>query len=337
MIKSYKFYTLAVFLIAFFAFSEREIIPFEIPKGWKKPNYDFKKNPLTADKIALGRSLFYDPILSRDNMISCSSCHLSYLAFAHIDHQLSHGIENRIGTRNAPSLMNLAWSKSFMWDGAVNHLDMQSLAPITNHDEMDETLENVVLKLQKHKKYPKLFQTAFGDSLVTGEHLLKAMSQFMLTLVSANAKYDKVQRHEANFNEYEVKGYVLFKKNCNSCHTEPLFTNHKFENNGIGLDPTLNDGGRIKVTRNPADSLKFKVPTLRNVEVSYPYMHDGRFPNLEMVLFHYSENIQKSPTLSPHLSKKIKLSEQEKWQLIAFLKTLTDEDFLQNPDFQYKR
>ncbi len=199
-------------IISFLAFTQSENLGFFVPEGWAKPTYDFSKNPLSQSKIELGRTLFYDPILSRDNMVSCASCHLPQLAFAHIDHQLSHGINDRIGTRNAPSLMNLAWSKSFMWDGAVNHLDMQSLAPITNHDEMDETLENVIVKLQKSKKYPPLFKAAFGDSIVTGEHLLKSMSQFMLTLVSANAKYDKVQQNKLFLTNMKQKAMFCLKR-----------------------------------------------------------------------------------------------------------------------------
>jgi cytochrome c peroxidase len=312
---------------------------FSVPQGWTKPVYDFNKNPLTKEKIELGRILFYDPILSKDNTISCSSCHLSHTAFAHIDHQLSHGIKGKIGTRNAPALMNLAWNSSFMWDGSVNHLDMQSLAPITHPDEMGENMDNVVAKLQKSTRYTELFKAAYGDEVITGEHTLKAISQFMLTLVSANSKYDKILRGDKNiaFNPYELKGYDLFKTHCGSCHREPLFMSNSFENNGLEPDTTLNDIGRMKLTQRPEDAFKFRVPTLRNIEVSYPYMHDGRFPNLPMVLFHYTEGVHQSPTLSPQLKKKIILSETDKGNLIAFLKTLTDEDFLHNPAFQYAK
>ncbi len=310
---------------------------FYIPKNFPKPVYDFADNSLTKEKIKLGKALFYDPILSKDNTISCSSCHLSNTAFTHTDHDLSHGIQNRIGTRNAPTLINLAWNKSFMWDGGIHHLDMQALAPITNPDEMDETIENVVAKLQQNKKYRKLFYDAFNDSIVTGEHTLKSISQFLVTLVSADSKYDKVMRKEQgiSFTEHEQKGYELFKTNCSSCHKEPLFTNNEFENNGLQPDSTLHDGGRMRITKNVADSLKFKVPTLRNIELTYPYMHDGRFKNLQMVLFHYTEDIHPSPTLSNQLKTKITLGEKEKGYLIDFLKTLTDEDFIQNKKHQF--
>jgi len=333
MKKLFVILCLIIFAVAFTSINEEL---FYVPKNFPKPIYDFANNPLSEEKIELGKALFYDPILSRDNTISCSSCHLSYTAFTHTDHELSHGIENRIGTRNAPSLANLAWSKNFMWDGAVHHLDMQALAPISNHDEMDETIANVVFKLQQSSKYRELFYSAFNDSLITGEHTLKAISQFLLTLISANSKYDKVMRKEPNisFTEREVKGYELFKANCASCHKEPLFTNNEFENNGLEPDKFLNDGGRIKITKAVEDSLKFKVPSLRNVELSYPYMHDGRFKNLQMVLFHYTEDIYQSPTLSHQLKTKILLNENDKINIIAFLKTLTDEEFLQNKKFQ---
>jgi cytochrome c peroxidase len=332
----YKWFIVAL-VFSSFAFIGVEDILFKVPQGWSKPTYDFNQNPLVSEKVELGRRLFYEPLLSKDNSISCASCHQSHLAFAHIDHELSHGIGDKIGIRNAPALMNLAWAKSFMWDGAINHLDMQSLAPITHPDEMGETLENVVIKLQKTKSYPAFFQKAYGDSLVTGERILKTLSQFMLTLVSADAKFDKVMRQEATFNEYEAAGYKLFKTHCNSCHTAPLFTNNAFENNGLEPDTTLNDFGRIRITRQKSDSLKFKVPTLRNVEVTYPYMHDGRIKNLPMVLFHYTGGVHQSPTLSKQLSKKMQLTEDEKVNLIAFLKTLTDEIFLHNPNFQYAK
>ena len=323
------------FLIAAFKIADK--ILFIIPAHWPKPQYDFTKNPLSAEKIALGRALFYDPILSRNNTISCASCHSSYTAFAHVDHNLSHGIDDRIGTRNAPALMNLAWHKKFMWDGAINHLDMQALAPITNPDEMDENIKHVVGKLQRSVIYPALFNKAFADSITTGEHMLKALAQFILTLVSAHSKYDSVMRKQAVYTTQEKNGYKLFQQNCASCHTEPLFTNCQFENNGLPLDITLKDYGRMKVTKNPFDSLKFKVPTLRNIQFSNPYMHDGRFKRLSEVLRHYTSGIQQDKTLSKQLQKPIVLSSDEKTDLIAFLLTLTDKEFLFNPAYSYPK
>lgn len=321
--------------IALLSFTVKEQSLFRVPKGWPKPAYDFKKNPLTEQKIEIGRRLFYDPILSRDSTTSCNSCHLQYTAFTHVDHRLSHGIKDRIGTRNSPALMNLAWSKLFMWDGAVNHLDVQALAPIANHDEMDEDLLHVISKLQATPTYPALFYEAFGDSVITGELVLKSISQFMLTLVSANSRYDKIKRGEDTFSVKEAKGYALFQRNCASCHSEPLFTNMQFENNGLPIDDSLKDIGRMKITGKAADSLKFKVPTLRNIEFSQPYMHDGRFKSLSQVLNHYISGISHSPTLSTGLQKGISLSASDKVDLTAFLLTLTDKEFLYNPAFSY--
>lgn len=310
---------------------------FEVPKGWPKPAYDFNKNPLTEAKVELGRVLFYDPILSKDSTISCASCHSPFNAFTHVDHQLSHGIAGKIGTRNSPALMNLAWANSFMWDGAVNHLDVQALAPISNPLEMDEEIGHVVKKLQAIHEYRSMFYKAYGDSVITGEHTLKALSQFMLTLVSCNARYDSVKRGEAKFTEQEERGYAIYKKNCAACHTEPLFTNEQFENNGLYVDETLNDIGRIKISRNAEDSLKFKVPTLRNLKYSYPYMHDGRFKNLGQVLNNYIMGLQHTPALSKELQKGIYLNDDEKFDLLVFLYTLNDKDFISNPKFGYPK
>ena len=315
--------------------AERDL--FIVPKGWPKPAYDFSKNPLSVAKIELGRKLFYDPILSKDNTISCASCHSSFTAFAHVDHALSHGIENRIGTRNAPALINLAWHNSFMWDGAINHLDVQALAPISQHDEMDENIQHVVEKLKNSTTYTTLFFDAFQDSIITGEHLLKSISQFILTIESYNSKYDSVMRNESVFTLQENNGYKLFQKNCSSCHAEPLFTNLQFENNGLSVDSTLKDIGRMKVSANKMDSLKFKVPTLRNIEFSYPYMHDGRFKHLTEVLQHYTNGIQESKTLSEKLKMPIILTSNERVDLIAFLLTLTDKTFLFNSKYAFPR
>lgn len=307
------------------------------PDYFPTPAYDFEKNPLSAEKVELGRMLFYDPILSKDNSISCASCHSPYNAFAHTDHDLSHGIDDQIGTRNAPALFNLAWYKTFMWDGAINHLDVQALGPITNELEMGEDLKNVVAKLQNTNRYPQLFQSAFGDSVVTGEYILKALSQFQLMLVSANAKYDRVKQGKEQFTAQEQNGYELFKVNCGSCHTEPLFTNNEFANNGLPVDTTLNDYGRYTQTHVSKDSMQFKVPSLRNLSFSPPYMHDGRFRKLHQVIEHYTSGISHSATLADQLRDPITLSAEEKVDLVAFLLTLSDKEFVFNSKHQYPR
>ena len=309
----------------------------DIPKNWPKPVYDFKNNPLTEEGFLLGRQLFYDPILSKDNTISCASCHLQATGFTHVDHDLSHGIEGKIGTRNSLTLQNLAWSKTFMWDGGVNHLDVQALAPITSEVEMNETLENVIIKLQHSEKYQELFYRAFGTKKITGQLTLKAISQFVVSLTTSNSKYDKVIRKEEKFTEMEQKGYDIFKQYCSSCHKEPLLTNNGFKNNGLPIDKDLKDIGRMKITQNSRDSLLFKVPTLRNIEFTFPYMHDGRFKTLNEVVKHYNSGVLKSSTLSKELLIPMNLSDNQRTELVSFLKTLSDKDFLFNPKYSYPK
>ncbi len=329
---------LALIAIGFFllSFQQAQKGLLEIPNLFPKPSYNFKNNPLDSNKIKLGRLLFYDGILSKDNSISCSTCHSPFSAFAHNDHDLSHGIDDKIGVRNAPALFNLAWQSSFMWDGAINHMDMQALAPISSTTEMGENIANVVVKLQKDSFYRNKFYQAYNDSIVTGEHVLKALSQFQLTLVSANSKYDKVKRGENEFTDQELKGYKLFQKNCNSCHQEPLFSNYSFGQNYIAVDSVLKDFGKGSITKLMKDSLLFKIPSLRNLKYSYPYMHDGRFYTLNKVLNHY---ISKETTLKFKKDglKKISLSPNDKVDLISFLLTLNDKEFVFNNKHRFPR
>jgi cytochrome c peroxidase len=306
-----------------------EPVVLRYPKSWPTPHYDFSRNPLTREGIELGRRLFYDPVLSRDSTVSCASCHLSYTAFAHVDHALSHGIQDRIGTRNAPALANLAWAQAFMWDGAIQHLDFQALAPISSPTEMDHSIQKIVKKLNASTRYPALFEAAFGERKATGERVLKAMAQFELTLISAGSKYDRMVAGADTFSRQEQNGYTIFRKNCASCHAEPFFTNSGFEKNGLPLDTTLRDFGRMNITKNSADSLRFKVPTLRNIEFSYPYMHDGRFRKLRDVVNYYAQTTA--------LDRPIELSANEKTDMVAFLLTLTDRAFLFNPDFSFPK
>jgi cytochrome c peroxidase len=305
-------------------FSSSEIIGLR-PSHFPKPNYSFDSS---AESIQLGRALFYDPLLSLDGTISCASCHSPYNAFAHTDHAVSHGIGDSIGTRNAPALFNLAWQKKLMWDGAINHIETQALAPISHPGEMGESLPNVLSKLQKSSLYPTLFRDAYGDTSITSQRMLKALSAFQLSLVSANAKYDRVVQKTDSFTTQEKAGYQLFKTKCNSCHTEPLFTNHTFKNNGLRIDPEIKDVGRYAVTLQAVDSFLFKVPSLRNLSYTYPYMHDGRFQKINEVLNHYTNGINNTIHLSKELQQGIKLSSNEKVDLTAFILTLNDQEFI---------
>ena len=307
------------------------------PNYFPTPEYNFNKNPLDSLKIELGRHLFYDPILSANNTISCASCHSSYNAFSHTDHDVSHGINDQTGTRNAPALFNLAWQKTFMWDGAINHLDMQPMAPISHPKEMGETIASVVKKLNESGFYRNLFFKAYPNSSITAETLLKALAQFQLTLVSANSKYDQVKQGNASFTEQEQKGYTLFLKNCNACHTEPMFTNYSFANNGLPVDTTFNDFGKGMVTKKSEDSLLFKIPSLRNLSYSYPYMHDGRFKKLQQVLNHYANINQTKNKVSKELNKSMQFSSDDKVDLITFLLTLNDAAIVFNPKHQYPK
>lgn len=302
------------------------------PPKWPERVYQPSSIQKCQESIDLGRVLFYDPILSRDSTIACASCHSSYVAFTHVDHPVSHGIDDRIGRRNAPALMNLAWSSSFMWDGAINHLDMQPLAPLANPLELDEQLPRVLAKLQRSAFYQAMFKRAYGDSIVTSERMLKAFSAFLLTLESRSSKYDHVREGTAAFTEQEAKGYALFQQQCNACHAEPLFTNNSFRNNGIDLNGK--DFGRGEITGIAADSGLFKVPTLRNAFYSRPYMHDGRMTKLSDVIRYYATG-----NFSPNASSEMKhvrgLNERDRADLMAFLLTLSDSTFVFDQRFQY--
>jgi cytochrome c peroxidase len=323
--------TVLIALMAFTMWSaivERTMVTLPIPEYFPRATYNFSQNPLNKETIELGRMLFYEPQLSKDNTISCASCHSPYNAFAHVDHALSHGVEDQVGRRNAPALFNLAWQKTFMWDGAVHHLDVQALAPITHPKEMGLSMNALVDKLNAHSLYPSLFEKAFGEKEITGEHILKALSQFQLTLVSTNSKYDQVQRGDAFFTEQELNGQRLFDENCNHCHTAPLFSNQEFERNQLSLDPYLQDLGRQEITGLSADSMRFKVPSLRNLDYTFPYMHDGRFKKLSEVIVFYTKS---------NLLDKKEWTENEKRDLLAFLITLNDPSFVFDKSHHYQK
>lgn len=308
---------------------------FEQPAHFPDPVYHFDTNPITEAGFELGRRLFYEPRLSANNMISCGSCHIQSSAFTHHGHDLSHGVEDRLGKRNTPAIMNLAWHNTLNWDGGIFDLDLQPIVPITTHEEMDESIENVLAKLRSHSEYPKLFEQAYGSEEITSAKMLKALSQFMLMAVSSNAKYDSVMQGRASFTVEEQAGYLVFQENCGTCHTEPLFTDLSFRNNGIGIGFN-NDSGRYLVTLNEEDLYRFKVPSLRNWRYTAPYMHDGRYITLDAVLDRYTQPKAYIPNIDPIFeqsdgSYRIVLSDDERSSLKAFLNTLNDEVFVRNP------
>jgi cytochrome c peroxidase len=308
-------------------------LPFIVPKGWPQPAYDFKNNPLTEEGFQLGRKLFYDGRLSKDGNFPCASCHQQFAAFATYDHSLSHGHNNSFSKRNAPPLFNLAWQKEFMWDGGINHLDAQPLAPITDSNEMAEDIDNVTKKIKGDTAYKRMFKAAFGDGTINTQRMTKALSQFILMMVSSNSKYDRVMRGEDSFNLPQRLGYDIFKKKCAGCHTEPMFTDFSYRNAGLPADDFLNDYGRMKITHSPADSLKFKVPSLRNAQQTFPYGHDGRFYSLMEVFNFYRNNMVQGPTTDSLLKHGMPLSNYEIGQLTAFIYTLTDSVFLNDIHF----
>jgi len=324
-----------IFLLV--GFRNNQSIELIFPSSWPEPIYNDDNYPLNEQKVELGRALFFDPQLSSDNTISCASCHSPYNAFTHVDHQLSHGINDRIGTRNSPAIFNLAWQKDLMWDGAIHHVDAQALAPINHPDEMGSSINEIVQKLNKDVRYKKAFKSIYSDDLITGERVLKLLGQFMISLVSCDSKYDRVMSGKDKFDEQEKRGYELFCKNCSECHKEPLFSDYSFRNNGLEPDPQLKDIGRMKITQNIMDSLKFKVPSLRNIEFTFPYMHDGRYKKLTEVIDHYDRKIHFSNTLDPILEKGIHFTTKEKVDLVAFLLTLTDKNFMFAPEHGYPK
>ncbi len=323
------------------------------PAHFPEPVYQISKNPLTEQGVELGKFLFYDGILSRTDQIGCGTCHQQQAAFTHHGHELSHGVDDLLGIRNSPSIHNLAWYPSFFWDGNVQSLDSVPAVPIHNPVEMDETVDHVLAKLRqtpvagaaKQVDYPKMFKAAFGTNEITRERMMNALSQFMLTMVSATSKYDYYKMGDASaLNVQEKEGMVLFQKNCSTCHQGELFTDFSFRNNG--LSPLkINDQGRYAVTLKEADRLKFKVPSLRNIGLTAPYMHDGRFATLQQVLDHYAndkasgpDSIYVSPSLDallqvPSQKRGIALTSSEKQSIIAFLRTLSDEQFITDRRF----
>jgi len=301
-------------------------------------------NPLTAEGVALGRRLFHDTRLSINGTQSCASCHDQSLAFAD-PRRVSIGAEGHVGTRNAMPLFNLAWHTAFFWDGRAPTLRQQVLMPVEDAHEMNEKPQRVCEKLQADAACAAAFAQAFGSPGITPERLALALEQFLLTLISQNSRYDRAARKMADLTEGEKRGLQLFVTefdparglrgaDCFHCHGGTLFASQPFGNNG--LPPAGDDDpGQMGVTQNPADRGKFKVPSLRNIALTAPYMHDGRFATLEEVVEHYSTGVHRSPALDPNLAKHpeggLNLTAQEKADLVAFLKTLTDEVFVGRP------
>ena len=306
-------------------------------------------NPLTVEKIALGRMLFFDPLLSQDGTISCSSCHIQEDGFSD-SRQFSEGVGGLTGNRQAMAIFNLAWHENgFFWDGRAELLRHQAVLPIQDPVEMNESLAMVISKLQFKKAYQDQFKRAFANGKISANNIALALEAFMFSIISDNSKYDQFLAGNATLTESEERGRFLFFEEfneffpdesgagCAHCHAGSNFENDEYMNNGLDAEGSFTDLGREDVTGDLADRARFKVPSLRNVAVTAPYMHDGRFNTLEETIEHYNSGLQESSTLEPHLVAtlpSLMLDEDDITDLINFLNTLTDETYLNNPDYK---
>lgn len=347
------FSILVLFIIVFKSCKkDDEILSYEptpyilnIPDGLPPMNIP-ADNPLTIEGVELGRRLFYDERLSGNNTISCATCHHPSMNFTDTA-RYSAGITGVKGTRNSMPLINLGWQTSFFWDGRVNTLEQQVLHPVINPIEMNDHWPEVVWELIEDERYPEMFRRAFGERGIDSIKVSKALAQFLRTMISGNSKYDKMRRGELVFTTDEFLGMELFTRDkdeangiagadCFHCHGEPMFTSNQFHNNG--LDAIFTDLGRGLVTLDSDDNGKFKAPSLRNIALTAPYMHDGRFQNLDDVINHYSTGLVYSPTIDPLMKfvadGGVALTTIEIFQLKSFLNTLSDYDFATNPAFQ---
>ena len=306
-------------------------------------------NPLTVQGVKLGRMLFYEKAMSGDGKLACAGCHLQEFAFTD-SARFSIGIRGKKGGRQAMSVFNMAWhSNEFFWDGRAHLLRDQSLLPIQDKLEMDETLENVVGKLNEKQTYKDQFIRTFGTDEITSLKISLALEQFMNSITSTNSKYDAYLKDTTVFSASEKRGFKLFNTeynqflpdqsgaDCQHCHGGANFENDQYMNNGLDADGAIQDSGREKASKDAADKGKFKVMSLRNIAITAPYMHDGRFNTLEEVVEHYNNGLQASTTLDPALEQTrgtgLRLTTQDKKDLVAFLKTLTDKDLISNPAY----
>jgi cytochrome c peroxidase len=310
---------------------------YSLPSHFPAPVYDLQTNPYTEEKFELGRTLFYDPILSGDGSVSCGSCHQQWAGFTNQDHTGSHGVRNQVGLRNALPLFNLIFYENFFWDGGVHNLDLTPLNAIENPIEMDESLDNILKKLNESEFYKTKFNEAFEVKEVTSKEFLQSLTLFIGSMVSANSRYDKYMTGQGeSFRTDEIEGLKIVEQKCGSCHPAPLFTDNSFRNNGVPNSFRF-DKGREEITLSADDRGKYRVPSLRNLEYTAPYMHDGSISTLEDVLDHYVLGMENHAALDPLFrngnQSGIPLNELEKQKVLAFLKTLNDESFIKDLRF----
>ena len=315
---------------------EPNAVFFSYPQNFPTPDIP-SFNPTTLEGINLGRHLFYDPILSSDNTVSCASCHKQEFAFGD-NKQYSLGVNQAVGERNVPTIINLSFQSDFDWDGKNNSIEDQAVRPIFNEIELHNNNWNEVInRLEGSDLYHELFCNAFGTSVIDSMKILMALAQFERALLSTESKFDKWLRGEVMFTDEEIDGFNIYsteRGDCFHCHPTGLFTDNLFHNNG--LDSDFTDLGRYNITGDENDRGSFKSPSLRNIEYSAPYMHDGRFETIEEVIDHYNFGGHPSPTVDPlmkYVGIGLFLTEQEKYNLKSFLLTLSDESFINNENF----
>lgn len=319
---------------------ESDYFELVVPPHFPEPDLLSTANPLTKSGIALGRKLFYDPILSGNNKISCASCHDQDKAFSDGISLTDIGFAGTPLLRHSPTLINMAWvNDGVFWDGGSTNLESQAFSPLAAHDEMFQQLYELEEELAADPEYPILFKEAFGE--ISTANMVKALAQFQRTFVSATSIYDEYVLGRGSLSDDEIKGMELVQSKCQSCHHGVLFTDNLYHNNGLDDDFSSDEHdeiykGRFRVTRDSVDMGAYKTPTLRNVMISAPYMHDGRFQSIEEVLDHYSDGVKDTPYTNEEVRQNIQgmtgipLSAEEKLQIIAFLHTLTDDAFLTN-------
>ena len=355
----YKLYTLILISVIFILVScapDDEVVAvydatpysFTFPENFGDPELPLD-NVLTIEGVKLGKMLFYEKALSKDGTQSCASCHVQGDGFSD-KNRFSRGVDGFLGNRQAMPIFNLAWHKTgFFWDGRAATLRVQSLLPIQDPVEMHETLENVVSKLSADKNYTDQFVRAFGTSDINSTKLSLALEQFMMSIVSFDSKYDQFLAGKLSLTESEERGRKLFfteynpffpelsGADCAHCHSGPNFENGEFMNNGLDTDANFKDLGREKVSNLATDRATFLIPSLRNIAQTAPYMHDGRFQTLEEVVEHYNSGVKISSTVSPlilpTIAKGLLLNAEDKKDLVNFLKTLSDTNFLTNPAY----
>ncbi|WP_418501203.1 cytochrome-c peroxidase [Flagellimonas sp.] len=315
-------------------------IPFEnpevilsIPENFPEVNNAFYANAPTQYGVSLGKKLFFDKRFSTDNTISCASCHIPSNAFAD-NKPKAIGVEGRIGLRNVPPIQNLAFMHFYNWDGSKLELENQPLVPIITHEEMDSSILEVMGKLKEDSEIVEMFSKAFGDDEITPYRIYASLAQYEYTLISSNSVYDQVIRNDGvSFTESEAQGYETFQQKCASCHSTELFTDQSFRNIGFPINTDSNEAGRARVTGNMEDYMSFRVPSLRNVEFTAPYGSFGQFATLKDVLDYFDEGVLFSENLDDTFKSngnRIALSDAEKENLIAFMKTLSDSKFVQD-------